>query len=179
MLWADISNPLDTMWGLSRRSFLAASAALVAAPAVVRAQGSTDADVAIIGAGAAGISAARRIAAANRRSVLFEASNRVGGRCHTDPLIFGIPLDVGAHWIHRPDTGSMTGSVGTTGLDIYAAPRGQTVRVGPRNARDSELESFLTSLVRARRAIVEAGRGKNDVAAVRALPNDLGDWRAT
>jgi len=167
------------MWGLSRRSFLAASAALVAAPAVVRAQGAADADVAIIGAGAAGIAAARRIAAANRRYVLFEASNRVGGRCFTDSLIFGVPLDVGAHWIHRPDTGSMTGSAATTGLDIYSVPQGQTVRVGPRNARDSELESFLTSLVRARRAIVEAGRGRTDVAAARALPNDLGEWRAT
>ena len=47
---------------------------MVAAPSVVRAQGGTDVDVAIIGAGAAGISAARRIAAANRRFVLLEAS---------------------------------------------------------------------------------------------------------
>jgi monoamine oxidase len=179
MLSAAPSKPLDTMSGLSRRSFLAASAALVAAPAVVRGQTGAEADVAIIGAGAAGIAAARRIAAANRRFVLLEASNRVGGRCFTDPTIFGIPFDVGAHWIHRPDSSSLIGSASTTGLDIYSAPRGQTVRVGPRNARDAELESFLTTLVRSRRAIVEAGRGRNDIAAVRALPADLGDWRAT
>ena len=64
------------MSGLSRRSFLAVSAAMVAAPSVVRAQGGTDVDVAIIGAGAAGISAARRIAAANRRFMLLEADWR-------------------------------------------------------------------------------------------------------
>jgi monoamine oxidase len=167
------------MWGLSRRSFLAASAAFVAMPAVVRAQTSADADVAIIGAGAAGIAAARRIASASRRFVLFEASNRVGGRCITDSTIFGFPFDLGAHWIHRPDSSSLTGSASTSGLDIYPSPRGQTVRVGPRNARDAELESFLATLVRSRRAIVDAGRSRNDFAAVRALPADLGDWRAT
>ena len=167
------------MWGLSRRSFIAASAAFVAAPAVARAQPAAEADVAIIGAGAAGIAAARRIAAANRRFLLFEASNRVGGRCITDLTIFGVPFDLGAHWIHRPDTSSFTGSASTSGLDVYSAPRGQTIRIGPRNARDAELEVFLATLVRSRRAIVDTGRGRNDIPAARALPADLGDWRAT
>ena len=139
------------MSGLSRRSFLAVSAAMVAAPSVVRAQGGTDVDVAIIGGGAAGISAARRIAAANRRFVLLEASDRIGGRCVTDSAIFGVPFDLGAHWIHRPDGSLLTGSAQATALDIYSAPRGQAVRIGPRNARDSEMEAFVTSLVRADR----------------------------
>lgn len=167
------------MSGLSRRSFLAVSAAMVAAPSVVRAQGGTDVDVAIIGAGAAGISAARRIAAANRRFVLLEASDRIGGRCVTDSAIFGVPFDLGAHWIHRPDGSLLTGSAQATALDIYSAPRGQAVRIGPRNARDSEMEAFVTSLVRARRAIVEAGRSRADGPAARTLPADLGDWRPT
>jgi hypothetical protein len=53
------------------------------------------------------------------------------------------------------------------------------MRVGPRNARDAELENFLSLLVRSRRAIGEAGRGKTDMAAARALPADLGNWQAT
>lgn len=167
------------MSGLSRRSFLAVSAAVVAAPSVVRAQSGADLDVAIVGAGAAGIAAARRIAAANRRFVLLEASDRIGGRCVTDSAIFGVPFDLGAHWIHRPDGNLLTGSAQATALDIYSAPRGQTVRIGPRNARDSELEGFVTAMVRARRAIVDAGRGRADGPAARALPTDLGDWRPT
>jgi monoamine oxidase len=167
------------MSGLSRRSFLAVSAAVVAAPSVVRAQRAADLDVAIIGAGAAGIAAARRIAAANRRFVLLEASDRIGGRCVTDTATFGVPFDLGAHWIHRPDGSQLTGATQTTGFEIYTAPRGQTVRVGPRNARDSELETFIPSLVRARRAIVDAGRGRADGPAARVLPADLGDWRST
>lgn len=170
---------LDTMSGLSRRSFLAASAAVVAAPSLVRAQMATDVDVVIVGAGAAGISAARRVLAANRRVVLLEAMNRLGGRCTTDSTIFGMPFDLGAHWIHRPDGNPPGGPISNSGLDIYAAPRAQIVRVGPRNARDAELEGFVAALVRARRAIVDAGRDKADAPAARALPGDLGVWRPT
>lgn len=165
------------MSGLSRRSFIAASAAVAAASSLVRAQ-TADVDVAVVGAGAAGIAAARRVVAANRRVSLIEAANRVGGRCITDSTIFGTPFDLGAHWIHRVDGNPLGALLPTSGLDIYAAPRGQAVRIGPRNARDSELEGFVTTLVRARRAIVEAGRGKADMPASGALPGDLGSWRA-
>jgi monoamine oxidase len=148
-------------------------------PALLRAQTAADVDVAIIGAGAAGIAAARRILAANRRLVMLEASNRIGGRCVTDSTIFGEPFDLGAHWVHRPDGNPPGGSAATVGLDVYATPRGQAVRIGPRNARDAELEGFLSALVRSRRAIADAGKSRIDGPAVRALPADLGDWRAT
>jgi monoamine oxidase len=148
-------------------------------PALLRAQTAADVDVAIIGAGAAGIAAARRILAANRRLVMLEASNRIGGRCVTDSAIFGEPFDLGAHWVHRPDGNPPGGSASTVGLDVYVAPRGQAVRIGPRNARDAELEGFLSALVRSRRAIADAGKSRIDGPAVRALPADLGDWRAT
>jgi monoamine oxidase len=167
------------MSGFSRRSFLTASAAAVAAPALVRAQTTPEVDVVIVGAGAAGIAAARRVGAANRRFVLLEATSRLGGRCVTDSTIFGMPFDLGAHWIHRPDGNPPGGSTSNSGLDIYATPRGQTVRIGPRNARDAELEVYLAALVRSRRAIVDAGLSRTDGAAARALPGDLGVWRAT
>ena len=161
---------------LNRRSFLAATAAVLAKPAVVLAA-DTDVDVVVVGAGAAGIAAARRLAAAKVRYALIEAGSRVGGRCVTDTKTFGVPFDLGAHWVHNSDVNPLAKLA--TGLDIYAAPRGQTVRVGPRNARDSELENYLVGLVRAHRAIADAGRGKKDIAAGRVLPNDLGDWRST
>src|SRR6185437_10039362 len=64
-------------------------------------------------------------------------------------------------------------------VDIYAAPRGQTIRVGPRNARDAELENYLAALLRSHRAIEDAGRGKSDMPAAQALPGDLGVWKDT
>src|SRR5664279_5110102 len=140
---------------LSRRSFLAASAALVTAPALSIPSSAAEVDVIIVGAGAAGIAAARRLAAANRSFRLFEAADRVGGRCATDGKIFGVPYDLGAHWMHNPDGNPLVAAAaaGKSGLEVYPAPRGQTLRVGARNARDSELETFLAATLRARRAI--------------------------
>ena len=136
---------------------------------------SGEVDVVIVGAGAAGIAAARRVAAAKRSFALIEAGASVGGRCVTDTKIFGVPYDLGAHWIHNPD-GNPAAKL-ATGLEVYPAPRAQTVRVGPRPARDSELENYLAAIVRSHRALADAGKAKADMAASSVLPRDLGDWQ--
>lgn len=164
---------------LSRRSFLIGSTALLAAPALRSGEAASDVDVAIIGAGAAGIAAARRMIAGKARVALFEAGDRIGGRCFTDSALFGVPFDLGAHWLHDPDSNPLGSLAPATGLDIYPAPRGLAMRVGPREARAGELETFLSLLVRSRRDIGEVARGKTDIAAARALPSDLGSWQHT
>jgi monoamine oxidase len=163
---------------VGRRSFIAGAAALAAAPALGAVSASGDTDVAIIGAGAAGIAAARKVAAAGRRFALIEASDHVGGRCITDTRTFGVPFDRGAHWVHLPDINPVARLGSRTGLEIYPAPPGQKLRIGKRNAREGEMEDYLATLVRASRAIQEAARGKADVACMQALPKDLGDWRS-
>ncbi|HUI97570.1 MAG TPA: NAD(P)/FAD-dependent oxidoreductase [Xanthobacteraceae bacterium] len=164
---------------LSRRSLLAASAAALAARGSRAAPTSNaEVDVAIVGAGAAGVAAARRIAAAGRRVVVIEAADRIGGRCLTDTATFGVPVDRGAHWIHVPDLNPLMRLAPQTGLEIAPAPPGQKMRIGPRNAREGEMEDYLAALVRATRAIGEAAR-KADVSCTQALPKDLGDWRAS
>jgi monoamine oxidase len=180
---------------LSRRLFLAASAALTAVPvlnapalgapaekkkAAPRSQEprALPPEVVIVGAGAAGIAAARRLSAANRRVVLLEATGHVGGRCITDTTTFGVPYDRGAHAIHMPDINPLAKLATGSGLDIYPAPPGQRVRIGRRYARESEMEDLFATLVRAKSAIADAAR-KGDVACSQALPKDLGEWRAT
>jgi len=64
-------------------------------------------------------------------------------------------------------------------LDVGAAPLGQKIRIGRRNARAGETEEFLAALVRANRAIDDASRGKTDVSCASVLPKDLGDWAGT
>ncbi|MFC6745424.1 FAD-dependent oxidoreductase [Methylobacterium persicinum] len=56
-------------------------------------------DVVVIGAGAAGIAAARTLLAAGLKVAVLEARNRVGGRAWTVALR-GHPVDLGAHWLH-------------------------------------------------------------------------------
>jgi monoamine oxidase len=182
---------------LSRRSFLAASAAVAAGPAfgaprqkpepaqppaapaapppaeMVR---SGNVDAVIVGAGAAGIAAARRLAAAGKRFALLEAADVVGGRCITDTRTFSVPYDRGAHWIYAADINPVARLAPQTGLDLYPAPPGQRLRIGRRYAREGEMEDFLASVVKANSAIADAAR-KSDVACSQVLPKDLGEWR--
>src|SRR5215510_3777996 len=57
--------------------------------------------VLVIGAGLAGLAAARRLADAGCRVIILEARDRIGGRVHTlrDPRL-PIPLELGAEFIH-------------------------------------------------------------------------------
>jgi len=172
---------VESMSSLSRRSFLAASAGAAATPSLAATGAlAADTDIAIVGAGAAGIAAARRVQAAGRRCVVLEASDRIGGRCFTDTASFGVPIDRGAHWVHMPDINPVTRLAGPAGFDIYPVPPGQRMRIGRRYAREGEMEDFLAAVVRANRAIGEAVRGgKPDISCAQALPKDLLDWRAT
>src|SRR5882757_5049900 len=167
---------------MTRRDFLSASAGLAAAPVlggrVLGAPLPREADIVVIGAGAAGIAAARRIMAANRKVIVVEATSQIGGRCQTDSTSFDAPFDRGARWMHNPETNPMIRLARAAGLEISTAPSGQKIRIGRRNARAGETEEFLAALVRTNRAIDDASR-KADIACAAALPKDLGDWAGT
>lgn len=62
-----------------------------------------DVDVVIVGAGSAGLAAARTLAAAGLSFKVFEAMNRIGGRAWTSTEHFGVPFDVGCAWLHAAD----------------------------------------------------------------------------
>jgi len=164
---------------VNRRAFLAGAAAVAAAPALAAPAVQPDFDVVIVGAGAAGIAAARRVAAAGRKFVVLEASDRWGGRCFTDMRTFRVPYERGARWIYTPDVNPIAKLAVKAGLDIYPVPPSQRLRIGLRNAREGEVEDFFANLLRCNRAISDAARGKVDVSCAQALPNDLGDWRPT
>src|SRR3984885_13879984 len=122
---------------ITRRDFLWASAALAATPGLgggarAAAAWPREADIVVIGAGAAGIAAARRIQAANRKVIVVEATGQVGGRCLTDSTSFEVPFDRGAQWMNNPDTNPMIRLARAAGLEVYAAPLGQKIRIGRR-----------------------------------------------
>src|SRR5947208_9590969 len=63
----------------------------------------SEVDVAVIGAGSAGIAAARHLVTAAGISVLvLEARERAGGRAWTVELD-GMPMDLGCEWLHSAD----------------------------------------------------------------------------
>lgn len=60
---------------------------------------STQADVVIVGAGLAGLTAARRLEAAGRRVAVLEARDRVGGRTLNLALGEGRVVEIGGQWV--------------------------------------------------------------------------------
>lgn len=63
--------------------------------------------VIVIGAGAAGLGAARQLADADVAVTVVEGRDRIGGRVHTDTSL-GVPIDLGAGWIHGADRNPLT-----------------------------------------------------------------------
>lgn len=162
----------------SRRAFLAAAASLPliglgAARALGQSTGTVD--VIIIGAGAAGIAAARRVASAGLTYALLEASRRAGGRAWTDTAVFGRPVDFGALRLHDPSANPLVALGSQTGAPLYAAPDASRLYVNGREARESDYEDFVAALRRGERAISAAGDAGRDLAAARVMP-DLAPW---
>ncbi|HET7654099.1 MAG TPA: FAD-dependent oxidoreductase [Acidimicrobiales bacterium] len=77
-----------------------------------------DADVCVVGAGYAGLVAARRVARAGRSVVVLEARDRVGGRVWTDTLPSGAVVDRGAGWL-GPGHSTMFALAAEYGIETY------------------------------------------------------------
>jgi len=74
-------------------------------------------DVIIVGGGAAGIGAARWLAAHSTAALLLEASSRLGGRAYTQDL-GGYPLDLGCEWLHSGDRNAWVGVAEASGFPV-------------------------------------------------------------
>ncbi len=77
-------------------------------------------DVAIVGAGAAGIAAGRRLSRAGVSLIMLEARDRIGGRAHT--IMEAWPLDIGCGWLHSGDRNVWTNIAESMGWAIDRTP---------------------------------------------------------
>lgn len=87
-------------------------------------------DVLIVGAGAAGLTAANDLRKAGLSVAVLEARDRVGGRLWTD-VIDGAMLELGGQWV-SPDQDALIDTVAELGLETFSRYReGDSVYVGP------------------------------------------------
>lgn len=93
-------------------------------PADVRAGGPAadpSTHVIVIGAGMAGLTAARVLHDAGVDVTVLEARDRIGGRAYT-PLVGGAPVDLGASWIHGPNGNPMSDLADAIGMSPVTDP---------------------------------------------------------
>src|SRR4030088_2810516 len=78
----------------------------------------SEVDVAIIGAGAAGLGAARALENSGLSTIVLEARDRIGGRGYTIMAAPNIAFDVGCGWLHSADKNSFVKIAGRLNFEI-------------------------------------------------------------
>ena len=123
-------------------------------------EGTTSVDVVVVGAGFAGLCAARALVAAGRRVAVLDARDRVGGRVKAGKIA-GQTIDLGGMWVGPSQTRLMTllREYGIRTTPQYVAGRGLTELRGKRYfgegeatgfpaAEEAALQSFFTKVRR-------------------------------
>ena len=153
---------------LSRRRLLRtalASGALTVAP-LRYAQPQSNPDVVIVGAGLAGISAAKALAAAGKTFTLLEARGRTGGRAYTETTSFGVPYDQGCAWLHSADINPVTKLAQQFGFEHVDEGAVQLwLYYDGKEATKEEYDEFNTAYTKVREAFDGPGEKGQDIAS--------------
>ena len=158
---------------LSRRSFLTSLLATTTLPAWAQTI-PTNPDVVIIGAGSAGLSAARTLIAQGKSVVIVEGADRIGGRAYTESDTFGVPYDHGCFNVMGPKKFAYLNMAKEWGFDLhYMKGAGEAVFVNGRKATPHDDELYDYAWTRIRRALDEAGKAGLDVSAASVMPDDI------
>ena len=125
------------------------------------------ADVLVVGAGAAGLAAAERLAASGRRVELIEARDRVGGRMHTltapeSPY----PVELGPEFV-QGTSAELIDRIEAAGLGLEAVPERHQVGPGHEAGRYPDVRRTLADLL-------ERSGGKD-----RPAMEILREWQST
>ena len=122
----------------------------------------SEVDVVIIGAGAAGLGAAKQAARRGLSFVVLEAGHRIGGRAYTEEFAPGVPFDLGCHWLHSASINPFTRIADELGF-AYDRTHAWTRRMHWKGrwataAEEAERERFIDACYESVHAAGKAGR---------------------
>ncbi|ANW05096.1 flavin monoamine oxidase family protein [Bradyrhizobium icense] len=126
-------------------------------------------DVAIIGAGAAGLGAANALKNSGLSVLVLEARDRLGGRAHTIMASPDVTFDVGCGWLHSADENSFVKIAEQLGFEINRSLPPWRERAHGKAFPQAERDDFMRALNafydRAEVAAAEAEKDGRDCAA--------------
>lgn len=134
-------------------------------------------DVAIIGAGAAGVAAARALGGAPLDVVVLEARDRIGGRAHTVDRN-GSGLDMGCGWLHSADENVLAALAEDEGFGLDRTPPPWRSQAFNHEMSPDDQAAFGEAFAAFEDRVAEAaGRGEEGPAATLFDPDGLWNGR--
>ena len=133
-------------------------------------------DVVVIGAGAAGIGAGRRLAQAGVAFALVEARDRLGGRALTLTHDLGA-LDLGCGWLHSADRNVLAAMAEALGFELDRTPAPWQRQSGDQGIAAEEQQAFGKAFAQFE-ARVDAEAERNAPVAASAYLEEGGRWNA-
>ncbi len=128
-----------------------------------------DVDVIIVGAGAAGLAAARSLLAAGQSVLLLEARDRIGGRVWTEPDVAGHPVDHGASFIHAWQDNPWTAIARRLGMPTAIDQRRRFLFVDGQDAAATTFDAFMEARHTAVEQVEAAVADNRDCSIAQAL----------
>lgn len=141
-----------------------------------------DSSVLIVGAGVAGLAAARMLHDASYTVTVLEGRDRIGGRVWTNRTLDGLPLDLGASWIHGVEGNPLTALADAAGIE-RAATDYENMRVYRADGTPvsdeqiTALESLFETIMETAADLAEARDTDTDLGTViqQAIADEAGD----
>jgi monoamine oxidase len=157
---------------MNRRHLMSLLPGALLAPRMGHAQ--AGARVIVIGAGLAGLAAARDLQAAGLDVTVVEGRDRIGGRLWTSRLWADLPVDLGASWIHGTKGNPLTDLADEAGAKRVATSYDHSLSLDPEGEETDLLADMAADLVDAAREKAEAL--EDDISLATAVQASSG-WK--
>jgi monoamine oxidase len=129
-------------------------------------------DIAVIGAGAAGLGAGRRLKELGVSFAVLEAAHRVGGRGYTEEIAPGVPFDLGCHWLHSASLNPFVAMADAAGFTYRKGTFDRSLNFASDWTASTDVKDCDDFLERSYAALREAHAAGRDVSVADVVERD-------
>jgi monoamine oxidase len=128
-------------------------------------------DVLVIGAGGAGLTAAKELVAKGASVLVLEARDRIGGRAFTEGSL-GVAWDHGCSWLHSSNVNPWVKYAQANGFEVFPDRFAREIYDGARRMSGAETAGYRAVHERMERELGKAGSRGLDIPAEAAMTQD-------